>query len=108
MISIEEFEEIYNLIPGEPEFELWFDEDDPNYMVIKYADCATFQRCDNRPRGSGEFEYPSLDALLSADLLDGLSLRGDWSRIQGIIASDSWCLNNPSDLQHLKQHYHRN
>lgn len=29
MISIEEFEEIYNLIPGEPEFELWFDEDRP-------------------------------------------------------------------------------
>ncbi len=29
MISIEEFEEIYNLIPGEPEFKLWFDEDAP-------------------------------------------------------------------------------
>lgn len=29
MISIEEFEEIYNLISGEPEFELWFDEDGP-------------------------------------------------------------------------------
>ena len=66
MISIEEFEEIYNLIPGEPEFELWFDEDGPTYMIIKYADCATFQRCGNGPRGSGEFEYPSLDALLSA------------------------------------------
>ena len=42
MIFIEKFEEIYNLIPGEPEFELWFDEDDPNYMIIRYADCATF------------------------------------------------------------------
>lgn len=73
MISIEEFEEIYNLIPGEP-----------------------------------EFEYPSLDALLSADLLDGLNLRRNWNRIQGIIASDSWRLNDPNDLQHLKQHYHRN
>lgn len=47
MISIKEFEEIYNLIPGEPEFELWFDEDGPSYMIIKYADCATFQRCGN-------------------------------------------------------------
>ena len=45
MISIEEFETIYNLIPGEPEFELWFDKDGPSYMIIKYADCATFQRC---------------------------------------------------------------
>lgn len=108
MIPIEEFEDIYNLIPGEPEFELWFDEDGPDYMIIKYADCATFQRCGNGPRGSGEFEYPSLDALLSADLLDGLNLRRDWSRIQGIIASESWHLNNPNDLQHLKQHYHRN
>ena len=25
MISIEEFEEIYNLVPGEPAFELWFE-----------------------------------------------------------------------------------
>ena len=48
MISIDEFEKIYNLIPGEPEFELWFDEDGPSYMIIKYADCATFQRCGNR------------------------------------------------------------
>ena len=56
MIPIEEFEDIYNLIPGEPEFELWFDEDGPDYMIIKYADCATFQRCGNGPRGSGEFE----------------------------------------------------
>lgn len=29
MISIGEFEEIYNLIPGEPEFELRFDENAP-------------------------------------------------------------------------------
>lgn len=108
MISIKEFEEIYNLIPGEPAFELWFDEDGPSYMIIKYADCATFQRCGNGPRSSGEFEYPSLNALLSTDLLDGLNLRRDWSRIQGIIASDSWRLNSPNDLQHLKQHYHRN
>ena len=108
MIPIEEFEGIYNLIPDEPEFEFWFDEDGPTYMIIKYADCATFQRCGNGSRGSGEFEYPSLDALLSADLLDELNLRRDWSRIQGIIASDSRHLNNPNDLQHLKQHYHRN
>ena len=77
MISIEEFEEIYNLIPSKPEFELWLDEDGPSYMIIKYADSATFQRCGNGLRGSGEFEYPSLDALLSADLLDGLNLRRD-------------------------------
>lgn len=89
MISIEEFEEIYNLISGEPEFELWFDEDGSSYIIIKYADCATFQHCGDGPRSSGEFEYPSLDALLSAGLLDGLNLRRDWSRIQGIIASDS-------------------
>ena len=108
MISIEEFEEIYNLIPGEPEFELWFDEDGPDYMIIKYADCATFQRCDNGPRGSGEFEYPNLDALLGADLVDGWNLCRDRSRIRDIIASDSWHLNNSNDLQHLKQHYHRN
>lgn len=108
MISIEEFEEIYNLIPGEPEFELWFDEDGPSYMIIKYADCSTFQRCGSGPHGSGEFEYPSLDALLGADLVDGLNLRRDWGRIQGIVASDSWRLNDPNDLQHLKQHYHRN
>ena len=107
MISIEEFKDIYNLIPGEPEFELWFDEDGPDYMIIKYADCVTFQRCGNGPHGSGEFEYPSLDALLNAGLIDELNLRRDWSRIQGIIASDSWLLNNPNDLQHLKQHYHR-
>ena len=102
MISIEEFEEIYSLIPGEPEFELWFDEDGPNYMIIKYADYATFQRCGNGPHGSSEFEYPGLDALLGADLLDGLNLRRDWSRIRGIIASNSWRLNDPNDLQHLK------
>ena len=77
-------------------------------MIVKYANRATFQRCGNGPRGSGEFEYPNLDALLGADPVDGLNLCRDWSHIQGIIASDSWHLNDPNDLQHLKQHYHRN
>lgn len=38
MIPIEEFEEIFNLIPGKPEFELWFDEDGPqlhDYQVCR-------------------------------------------------------------------------
>lgn len=77
-------------------------------MIVKYANRATFQRCGNGPRGSGEFEYPNLDALLGADLVDGLNLCRDWSHIQGIVASNSWHLNDPNDLQHLKQHYHRN
>lgn len=77
-------------------------------MIVKYANRATFQRCGNGPRGSGEFEYQNLDALLGANLVDGLNLCRDWSHIQGIIASDSWHLNDPNDLQHLKQHYHRN
>lgn len=42
MLSFEEFEEIYNLIPGKPEFELWFDEGALSYTIIKYADYATF------------------------------------------------------------------
>ncbi len=107
MLSFEEFEEIYNLIPGKPEFELWFDEGALSYTIIKYADYATFQRCDNGSHGSGEFECPSQEALLSANLLGGLNHRRGWRRIQSIAASDSWRLNDPNDLQHLKQHCHR-
>lgn len=110
MVSIEEFKEIHDMIPGEPEFELWFGEGEPTYMITKYAKFATFQRYmaeepfDSLPN-PGEIKYPDLDTLLSSDLIDGLNLRRDWGKIKDIVASGSWRLEYEDDIEDLKKHY---
>ena len=53
MLSFEEFTSIYDAAQGEPEFEIYFMNQAKTYMIIKYGDHVSFQRCGAND-GSGE------------------------------------------------------
>ncbi len=83
MISYEEFKRYYNCGKREPEFYFIFEDSQKEYMIIKYDDGPTFQRC-GMTDGSGEYKYRSLDELYCADTIDGINLKRDWGIIQSI------------------------
>lgn len=88
MLSIEEFKKLYGALGGEPEFEFTFEDRDCAYMVIKYDDHASFQRCGSKD-GSGEINYADLDSILESKLIDGINLKRDWGRICDILVNST-------------------
>ena len=80
-ISFDDFRKIYNQINGEPEFEITFNDKESEYMIIKYDDYVTFQRCGHDNSGSGEIKYKSLDDMYESVLVDNISLKKDWEKI---------------------------
>ena len=56
MITYPEFKKIFDVFEGESECEIYFIETATTYMIIKYDNCVTFQRC-GVTNGSGEFDY---------------------------------------------------
>ena len=97
-ITIEEFADIYRRTPGEPEFELYFDNRDGCYCIIKFADSVSFQRC-GYGTGSGESFYPDLETLFTETLVDGICLREEWGRVRAIIAHGCYDLCDAEELQ---------
>ena len=102
MITYGEFKKLFDVIPGEPEFELYFDHTENTYMIIKYDDRVTFQRC-GYMTGSGEAEYNSLADLYAADLMDGICLQEDWKHITDIVIDATFSVL--SDIEDLLSTY---
>lgn len=97
MISYDEFAKMYETIPGEPEFEICFFDHANTYMIIKYDDHVSFQRC-GVSDGSGEFDYSSLSELYQTTTVDGICLKDEWDYIQTIIADSMYDLSIPEEL----------
>ena len=68
-----------------PEMSLIFRDKLSEYMIIGYAGHVSFQRCGYED-GSGETDYPDLDTLFEAELIDGICLERDWYKV-----TDIWC-----------------
>ena len=98
MITYGEFKKLFDVIPGEPEFELYFDHTENTYMIIKYDNRVTFQRCGYKT-GLDEAEYNSLADLYVADLMDGICLQEDWKHITDIIIDATFSVL--SDIEDL-------
>lgn len=96
MLSIEEFRKLYEGLEGEPEFEFIFENREHDYMVIKYDDHSSFQRCGYQD-GSGEIDYADIDSLLNADLIDGINLGRDWESVGNIVVNSTFNLAQYSD-----------
>ncbi len=101
MISFEEFTNLYNASQGEPEFEICFLNQKKTYMIIKYDDHVSFQRC-GIGDGSGEFDYPSLAVLYQAESVDGIKLMDKWDSIDTIIADGTYDLSVQEELDSFK------
>ncbi len=98
MIDYEAFKRLYHSIPGEPEFEIFFRGNQTSYMIIKYDDHVSFQRCGVED-GSGEYDYPSLEELYETDSVDGVCLKDVWGNIDTIIADSTFDLSLRDELK---------
>lgn len=87
MISFLKFKEIFDAIsPGmEPEITLSFLNRRSEYMIIKYNDRVTFQRCGTKSEQSGEISFGSFEELYNARTIDGICLKTEWNDISGIV-----------------------
>ena len=101
MISFEEFTNLYNAAKGEPEFEICFLNQRKTYMIIKYDDHVSFQRCGSDD-GSGEYDYPSLEVLYQTESVDGIRLMDKWDSIETIIADGMYDLSIQEELDSFK------
>ena len=104
MITLSEFKMIYEVVPGESEFRLSFRGDNHDYMIVKYGDCVTFQRCGYED-GSDEIEYTDIAELLSSDLIDGINLTRDWDKIENIVVDNMLNLTLNADLSWMEEEY---
>lgn len=68
-----------------PEMSLIFRDKLSEYMIIGYTGHVSFQLCGYED-GSGETDYPDLDTLFEAELIDGICLERDWYKV-----TDIWC-----------------
>lgn len=89
MIDFESFKKIYESIPGEPEFELCFKNTNDTYMIIKYPDDISFQKCCDKEHRK-EIICSSLDELYNSILYDDICLKRDWNNINDIIIDAAW------------------
>ena len=106
MISYEEFKRIYNIIPGEPEISIYLK--NKQYMIIKYEDYVTFQRCGIND-GSGEIKYQTLDELYNSKSIDNIYLKEDWYLIEDIIIDEIYSVTyDKEEIEELLKHYNKN
>lgn len=87
MISYQKFKEIYDNIDSnrEPEIEFYFKNRKNTYMIIKYNDYVTFQKCGMKEEQIGEIEFESLDELCSSQTIDNIILINEWNNIEDIL-----------------------
>ena len=104
MITYKDFKRIFDAYDGEPECEIYFNGTTTTYMIVKYDDNVTFQRC-GVENGSGEFEYPDLDTLYHSVVIDGICLEKDWNNIETIVIDSSFDLAFPEEIEKLKEWY---
>lgn len=96
MIDFESFKKLYNSIPGEPEFEVCFNNTTDTYMIIKYPNEVSFQKCCDKQH-SGEIICCSLDELYNSILYDNICLKRDWNDISDIIVDGAWSVLDDKD-----------
>lgn len=102
MITYPVFKKIFDAYPGEPECEIYFKGTGTTYMIIKYDNCVTFQRCGVKD-GSEEFDYRDLDTLYHSVLLDGVCLEKDWDNIETIVIDNSFDLAFKDEIENMKK-----
>ncbi len=103
MISFDEFQGLYDEALGEPEFEICFTGKTETYMIIKYDDHVSFQRC-GVDDGSREYDYPSLEELYQIESVDGICLKDKWDTIETIIADGMYDLSISEEFEDFKKY----
>ena len=118
MVSYDKFKELFWGMPKNSEYEIYFDNTSETYVIIKYADSVSFQRCgyskemikehelETNYLGSEEHYYKSIDELVNAELIDGINIVRDWHKITDIVVNNTLSLK--SDMEEIKEIYLNN
>ena len=93
-ITFEQFEEVFNNLTGEVEIEVYFKNNDNEYMIIKLSDCITFQKCGI---GSKEIKYKNLRELYETETIDNICLKRDWNNISDIVIDEALSFKDDFD-----------
>lgn len=107
-IPYEKFIEIFNLIPYHSECEFYFSNIKETYMLIKYENNISFQRCgysnemlkNGCPayyRGSGEIYYKNFEELYINKTVDNIRLKDIWGKIETIRVNSTFNLPDEID-----------
>lgn len=100
-MTFEEFKALYDDISREEEYEFFFSDTDKTYMIIKYDDHVSFQRC-GASDGSGEYNYDSIMELYQTESIDGIYLEKDWGKITAIVADAMFDITDKEELADYK------
>lgn len=115
VVSFEQFKEIFLKMPNNSEYELYFADTKSTYSIVKYADSVSFARCGYSEEliketgiktdyiGTDEDIYTSFDAMVSAELVDGINISRDWQKITDILVNGTFSIDR--DLVEIKQIY---
>ncbi len=97
MIEFAKFKELFNLLEGEPEIEIYFNNRESHYMIIKYDNYINFQRCGINDR-SGEIKYNNLDELYNIKTIDNIILKDEWNNIKDIIIDETFSIIEDKEI----------
>ena len=96
-VTFELFKKVFNKMTGEPEIEVYFIDNENEYMIIKYDGYISFQRCGIKD-GSGEIKFKSLDELYESRTVDGIFLKEDWYKIRDIVINEALSFKDDLDI----------
>ena len=102
MIPLRIFSELFHLAPTGTEFEFYFNNTEESYMLIKYDDSVSFQRC-GYYLGTDELFYTSFEELYVVTTVDGLYLKNDWNKVKQICIDSLYCI--PDDIDEIYEVY---
>lgn len=100
MISYVKFKEIFDSLnpKWEAEIEIRFKNRKNSYMIIKYDNCITFQRCGKIEEQSNEIKFESLDELYNTKTIDDITLKEEWDNIDDIMFDSLSVISNKEEL----------
>lgn len=103
MLSCDEFKAILERLKPGAEIEIWTKGMTDSYMIIKYRDNVSFQKCGYPPFDVSE--YGSFDELLDEATIEGTAIRQMWDKIGDIVVNNTFSMNVDDDIRWLKNSY---
>jgi hypothetical protein len=97
MISYTQFKELLNKIEPNTELEILFKNISNKYMIIKYENNYTFQRCGSLEEQSGEMPFDSLEAILTTKTIDDINIKDNWNNIKDIVINYTYSIVDDKD-----------
>lgn len=104
MISYLKFKEIFDNLDSnsEPEIKIYFKSKKHAYMIIKYKNFITFQRCGMPEEQSGEIKFESLEELSIKKTIDDIVLINEWDDIDDILFDCTFSVvNDKEDIYNI-------